>query len=98
MSDENVLKISIDSNPEMVARAIAYKFEAVNDIQNVNTIVELRAMGSSASYVALKSVIYARGLVAPKGINLVCIPAYGEVTDNDGTRKVVMRIILKPEF
>lgn len=70
-----VLKVSSRSVPNSVAGAIA---GAVRD----NGSVEIQAVGAGATNQAVKSVAIARGYLAPSGIDLICIPAFGQVTIN----------------
>ena len=58
--------------------------------------VELRAIGAGAVNQAVKSIAVARGYVAANGMNLVCIPAFGECEVED-TEKSMIRFIIKSE-
>lgn len=80
-----VLKVSSRSVPNSVAGAIA---GAVRD----NGSVEIQAVGAGATNQAVKSVAIARGYLAPSGIDLICIPAFGQVTINDDERTIIRLI------
>jgi stage V sporulation protein S len=85
MTDENVvpafeeefLRVSGGSNPQSVASAIAH---AIYDTRQV----KLRAVGAGAVNQAVKSIAIARGYVAPKGLDLVCVPGFTTIESRDG--------------
>lgn len=81
-----ILKVSKDSKPASVAGAIANSFRSGSDA------VELQAIGAGAVNQATKSVIVARGYLAPIGIDLVCRPAFA-VTEIDGENRTAIRLI-----
>lgn len=89
MTNGNVLKVSGQSNPSSVAGAIA-------GLLRTEDKVELRAIGAGAVNQAVKSIAVARGYVAANGMNLVCIPAFGECEVED-TEKSMIRFIIKSE-
>ena len=95
--ESNVLKVSATSNPASVAGAIAGKFRDEYAQKGAQATLELRAIGTGAVNQAIKSIAIARGYVATNGINLVCIPAFGEF-DVDGEEKSFIRLIVKAEF
>ena len=68
-----MLKVSSKSNPNSVAGAIANIFREKG-------IVEIQAVGAGALNQAIKAVAIARGFVAPTGKNLVCIPAFQDIS------------------
>ncbi|MBQ8120014.1 MAG: stage V sporulation protein S [Ruminococcus sp.] len=80
-----ILKVSSRSIPNSVAGAIA---GAVRENGNV----EVQAVGAGAINQAVKAVAVARGFLAPSGIDLICIPAFGQVLINDEER-TAMRFI-----
>lgn len=81
-----MLKISSKSNPNSVAGAIA---NYIKDYRKV----ELQAIGAGAVNQAIKSIIIARGFVAPSGIDLVCIPAFVNV-EVKGEKHTGIKIIV----
>ena len=80
-----VLKVSSHSVPNSVAGAIA---GVVRD----NGAVEVQAVGAGASNQAIKAIAIARGYLAPVGINLICIPAFANVTI-DNEERTAMKLI-----
>lgn len=82
-----ILKVSSKSDPNKVAGAIA------NVIKDNNT-VELQAIGAGALNQAVKGIIIARGFTAPSGKNLVCIPAFSDITI-DGEEKTAIKLIIE---
>lgn len=88
MSNE-ILKISNKSNPNAIAGAIAGQIGEKKES-------ELRAIGAGAINQAVKAIAIARGFVASKGINLVCIPAF--MNTNINNEEVTgIKFILKEE-
>ena len=84
-----VLKISNKSNPNSVAGA-------VSAIIKERGKVEMQAIGAGALNQAIKSIAIARGFLAPMGIDLVCVPAFTEVTV-EGTDRTGIKLIVKGE-
>lgn len=80
-----VLKVSSHSVPNSVAGAIA---GVVRD----KGAVEVQAVGAGASNQAIKAIAIARGYLAPVGINLVCIPAFANVSI-DGEERTAIKLI-----
>ncbi len=72
------LKVSSKSNPNSVAGALANVFRS-------NGSVEIQAVGAGALNQAIKVAI-ARGFLAPSGKNIVCIPAFTDISI-DGEEK-----------
>ena len=81
------LKVSSKSNPSSVAGALANVFK-----DNVN--VEIQAVGAGAINQAIKAIAIARGFVAPSGKNLICIPAFSDITI-DGEEKTAIKLIVE---
>ena len=84
-----ILKVSSKSNPNSVAGAIAAMIKEKGK-------VDVQAIGAGALYQAIKSIAVARGYVAPSGVNLVCIPAFAEVSV-DGDDRTGIKLIVKGE-
>ena len=82
-----VLKISSKSNPNSVAGAIA-------GLVKESTRAEMQAIGAGALNQAIKAVAIARGFVAPSGVDLVCIPAFGEV-QLEGPDRTGIKLIIE---
>ena len=84
-----ILKISSKSNPNSVAGALAAVIKDKN-------IVEIQAVGAGAINQAIKAIAIARGFVAPTGVELVCSPAFTEVTiDNED--KTGIKFVVEPK-
>jgi stage V sporulation protein S len=67
------LKVSAKSRPMSVAGAIA------NTLHSEHR-VEIQAVGAGALNQAIKAIAIARGYVAPSGKDLICVPAFSDVT------------------
>ncbi|MCI8547585.1 MAG: stage V sporulation protein S [Bacilli bacterium] len=81
------LKVSSKSNPSSVAGALANVFREKGS-------VEIQAVGAGALNQAIKSVAIARGFLAPSGKNLVCIPAFTDITI-EGVEKTAIKLIVE---
>jgi len=83
-----VLKVSAKSNPNSVAGALA-------GVIRERGGAEVQAIGAGAINQAVKAVAIARGFVAPSGLDLVCIPAFVDVTI-DGEERTAIKFIVQP--
>ncbi len=81
-----ILKVSSKSNPNSVAGAIANVFREKG-------CVEVQSVGAGALNQAIKAIAIARGFIAPMGINLVCIPAFQDITIGNEERTAIKIII-----
>lgn len=81
------LKVSSKSNPSSVAGALANVFREKGN-------VEMQAVGAGALNQAIKAVAIARGFMAPSGKNLVCIPAFADITI-DGEERTAIKLIIE---
>ena len=81
------LKVSSKSNPSSVAGALANVFREKGN-------VEIQAVGAGALNQATKAVAIARGFMAPSGKNLVCIPAFADITI-DGEERTAIKLIIE---
>ena len=54
----------------------------------------MQAIGAEALNQAIKAVAMARGLVAPSGKNLICIPAFTDIII-DGEEKTAINLIIE---
>jgi stage V sporulation protein S len=68
-----VLKVSKNSIPGSVAGALA-------GIIRERGSAEIQAIGAAAVNQAVKAIAIARGFLAPSGFDIVCVPAFSEVT------------------
>lgn len=85
----DILKISAKSSPNSVAGAIA-------GLIKENGKAEMQAIGAGAINQAIKAVAIARGFVAPTGVELVCSPAFTEVTI-DNEEKTGIKFVVEPK-
>ena len=81
-----VLKVSANSIPNKVAGALAGKVREEGR-------AEVQAIGAGALNQAVKAVAIARGFVAPSGVDLICIPAFTDVTIDSEERTAIKLII-----
>ncbi len=82
-----ILKVSSKSDANKVAGALA------NVLREKNS-VEIQAIGAGALNQAVKGIAIARGFVAPSGKNLVCIPAFSDITI-DGEERTAIKLIVE---
>lgn len=85
-----VLKVSSKSKSTSVAGALA-------GVIRERGTCELQSIGAGALNQAVKAVAIARGIVAPAGIDLVCIPAFKEV-QIEGVERTAIRLIVEPRY
>lgn len=83
------LKVSSKSSPNSVAGALA-------GVIREKGRAEIQAIGAGAINQAVKAVAIARGFVAPSGIDLICIPAFTEITI-DGENRTAIKFIVEPK-
>ena len=81
------LKVGSKSNPNSVAGALANLFKEKGN-------VEIQAIGAGALNQAIKGVAIARVFVAPSGKNLVCIPAFTDITI-EGEERTAIKLIVE---
>ena len=79
------LKVSSKSNPNRVAGALANAFRSSGD-------VEIQAVGAGAINQAIKAIAIARGFLAPSGKNIVCIPAFADISI-EGEERTAIKLI-----
>ncbi len=84
----DVFKVSAKSNPSSVAGALA-------GVLREHGRAELQAIGAGAINQAVKAVAIARGYVAPGGMDLICIPAFIDITI-DGEERTAIKLIIEP--
>jgi stage V sporulation protein S len=84
----DVLKVSSKSKPHSVAGALAGLIREKNQ-------AELQIIGAGALNQAIKAIAIARGYVAPSGIDLVCIPAFKDITI-EGEERTAIKLIIQP--
>lgn len=83
-----ILKVSTKSTPSSVAGAIA-------GVVREHGSVEVQAVGAGATNQAIKSIAIARGYLAPGGIDLICVPAFANISI-DGEDRTAMKLIIEP--
>ena len=81
------LKVSSRSDSNRVAGALA-------NVLREQSSVEIQAIGAGALNQAIKGIAIARGFVAPSGKNLVCIPAFSDITI-DGEERTAIKLIVE---
>ncbi len=84
----DIIKVSSKSAPQKVAGAIANLFRERDEA------VEMQAIGAGALNQAIKGIAIARGFVAPTGKNLVCTPAFSDITI-DGEERTAIKLIIE---
>ena len=81
------LKVSSKSDSNRVAGALA-------NVLREQSSVEIQAIGAGSLNQAIKGIAIARGFVAPSGKNLVCIPAFSDITI-DGEERTAIKLIVE---
>ena len=82
-----IIKVSSTSVPNHVAGAIASLMREQDKLM-------IQTIGAAALNQAIKSIAIARGFVAPSGKNLVCIPAFADITI-DGEERTAIKLIVE---
>lgn len=82
-----ILKVSSKSNPSSVAGALANVFKEKSS-------VEIQAVGAGAINQAIKAIAIARGFVAPSGKNLICTPAFQDISI-EGEERTAIKLIVE---
>ena len=85
--DEQILRVSASSNPQSVASAVAH---SIYETRNC----KIRAVGAGAVNQAVKAIAIARGYVAPRGLNLVCVPGFASIESHDGQISAIVFTVL----
>lgn len=83
-----VLKVSSKSSPNSVAGALT-------GVLRENGHVELQVIGAGALNQAVKAIAIARGFVAPTGVDLVCRPAFTDISVN-GEERTAIKLLIEP--
>lgn len=81
------LRVSTKSQPKSVAGAIA---AMINDYHKA----EIIAVGAGAVNQAIKAIAITRGFMAPRGIDLVVIPAFANV-EIDGVTRTSIKLFVE---
>lgn len=81
------LKVSSKSSPSSVAGALANVFKDKSS-------VEIQAVGAGAINQAIKAIAIARGFVAPSGKNLICTPAFQDISI-EGEERTAIKLIVE---
>ena len=81
------LRVSAKSQPKSVAGAIA---AMINDHQKA----EITAVGAGAVNQAIKAIAITRGFFAPRGIDLVVIPAFANI-EIDGVSRTSIKLLVE---
>jgi len=84
----DIIKVAAKSRATAVAGAIA-------GVVRESNRAEVQAIGAWAVNQAVKAVAIARGYLALDGFDVICIPAFTEVTIDD-QRRTAMRLIVEP--
>lgn len=82
------LKVAAHTNPNTLAGALAEVVKQYNR-------AEMQSVGAGALNQAIKAIAIARGFVAPHGIDLICIPAFSDITI-DGNERTAIKLIVEP--
>jgi stage V sporulation protein S len=81
--EDEPLRVSASGNAQALASAIAH---AIYEKRQT----KLRAVGAGATNQAIKAIAIARGFVAPRGMDLICVPGFTTVPSRDGDISAVV--------
>jgi len=81
------LRVSTKSQPKSVAGAVA---AMINEYQRA----EILAVGAGAVNQAIKAIAITRGFLAPRGIEIVVIPAFANI-EIDGILRTSIKLIVE---
>ncbi len=81
------LRVSTKSQPKSVAGAVA---AMINEHQRA----EILAVGAGAVNQAIKAIAITRGFLAPRGIEIVVIPAFANI-EIDGILRTSIKLIVE---
>ncbi len=82
-----IIKVSSKSNSNSVAGALS-------NILKKEDLIEVQVIGAGALNQLVKSIIICRGLLAPTGKNLYCVPSFVE-TYIDDKEKTAIKFLIK---
>ena len=85
--DDKLLKVSASSNAQSLASAIAHS------IYETRTC-KIRAVGAGAVNQAVKAIAIARGYVAPRGMDISCVPGFSTIESHDGEISAIVFSVL----
>ncbi len=81
------LRVSTKSQPKSVAGAVAAMI-------NENQRAEILAVGAGAVNQAIKAIAITRGFMAPRGIDIVVIPAFTNI-EIDGISRTSIKLLVE---
>ena len=84
----DTLKVSTQSRPAAVAGAVAGTIREQGR-------VEMRAIGAGAVNQAVKAVALARGYLEQEGVQVVCLPAFEQITVDEQERTAIKLTVEK---
>jgi len=79
--------VSSHSSPNSVAGALA-------GVIREQGACEIQTVGAGALNQAVKAIAIARGFLAPGGVDLMCVPAFADITIN-GEERTAIRILVE---
>lgn len=82
-----ILKVSAKSSPNSVAGALAGVIREKGG-------AEIQTIGAGALNQAIKAIAIARGFVAPSGIDLICVPAFTDITI-EGEERTAIKLLVQ---
>ena len=86
--ESEILKVSGQSSPKMVAGAIA-------SVVRRDGGVSVQAVGAGAVNQAVKAIVIAKGYLAEEGVHIVCVPSFVDV-DIDDQERTAIRFVIEP--
>lgn len=89
VTEDSVIKVTGASVPKTIAISIDYAFQRGNE-------VVVRAMGAAAVNQAAKGVAIARGMVAPRAVDMMARVGFTDIEAEDGEVRsaIVFRLTL----
>ena len=87
MTRVEILRVSSKSSPNSVAGALA-------GVLRENGAAEMQVIGAGALNQAIKAIAIARGFVAPSGLDLICVPAFADISI-DGEERTGIKLLVQ---
>jgi len=81
------MKVSSKSNPNSIAGAI------VNFLKEYDSL-EIQVVGAGSLNQAMKGMAIARGFIAPRGRDLICMPAFSEF-EIDTEERTALKLLVR---
>jgi stage V sporulation protein S len=86
-TEDNILRVSAGSNPQLVASAIAHSIYETRS-------AKVRCVGAGAVNQSIKAIAIARGYTAPRGIDIAAVPGFTTIPSRDGEISAIVLTVI----